>query len=66
MRFYLSSGSTGDRKTAAVAVAFAHELSVLRLPHELYLRPGGHNGRFWRSQFPRALRYALPDAGPPG
>jgi enterochelin esterase-like enzyme len=60
MRFYLSSGSTTDRKTAAVTLAFAHELSMLRLPHELYLRPGGHDGRFWLSQFPRALRYALP------
>ena len=59
-RFYLSSGSTADRKTAAAAVRFAGELDALRLPHVLYLRPGGHDSRFWRSQLPEALRYALP------
>jgi enterochelin esterase-like enzyme len=59
-RFYLSSGSTADWRTAALAIAFAHELDALRLPHALYLRPGGHNGRFWLAQFPEALRYALP------
>jgi len=59
-RFYLSSGSTADRRTAALAIAFAHGLDALRLPHALYLRPGAHNGRFWLAQFPEALRYALP------
>jgi enterochelin esterase-like enzyme len=60
-RFYLSCG-THDRKTAALAVAFAGELDLLRLPHRLSLAPGGHNGRFWRSQLPTALRYAFPTA----
>jgi enterochelin esterase-like enzyme len=60
-RFYLSCG-TSDRRTAALAVAFAGELDLLRLPHRLNLAPGGHNGRFWRSQLPDALRYALPAA----
>jgi enterochelin esterase-like enzyme len=59
-RFYLSAGTTSDRWTAARTSAFANELAALRLPHAVYLAPGGHNGRFWRSQFPRALRYALP------
>jgi hypothetical protein len=59
-RFYLSSGSTADRRTAALAIAFAHALDALRLPHALYLRPGAHNGRFWLAQFPEALLYALP------
>jgi enterochelin esterase-like enzyme len=59
-RFFLSCGSTADRRTAALATAFARELDTLRLPHALYLRPGGHNGRFWLSQFPEALRYAPP------
>jgi putative tributyrin esterase len=58
-RFYLSGG-TRDRKATAFASAFARELRVLRLPHKLHLRPGGHNGRFWLSQFAVALRYALP------
>ncbi|HEU5477233.1 MAG TPA: alpha/beta hydrolase-fold protein [Gaiellaceae bacterium] len=60
-RVYLSCGTT-DRRTASLAVAFADELSLLRLPHRLSLGPGGHNGRFWRSQLPKALRYALPAA----
>lgn len=62
-RFYLSAGTTTDRKTAALAVGFAAELQALGLPHALYLRPGGHDGRFWRAQLPAALRYALPAAG---
>ena len=64
-RFYLSCGSTADHRTAALAIAFARELDALRLPRELYLRPGAHNGHFWLAQFPEALRYALPDGGPP-
>ena len=61
-RFFLSCG-TGDRHTAAFAVAFAHELRGLRLPYALALRPGAHNGRFWLAQLPDALRYALPAQG---
>jgi len=64
VRFYLSSGSTHDRKTAAAAVRFAGELAALHLPHVLYLRPGGHDSRFWRLQLPEALRYALPATAP--
>ena len=61
-RFYLSSGTTTDRRTAALTVAFSNELAALRLPHTTYLAPGGHDGRFSRSQFPRALRYAFSPA----
>jgi len=59
-RFYLSSGDTADRRTAELALVFARELDALRLPHELYLAPGAHNGHFWLAQLPVALRYALP------
>jgi enterochelin esterase-like enzyme len=59
-RFFLSSGTNHDRGGAAAAVAFARELSELGLPHRLVLSPGGHNGKFWRSQLPEALRYAFP------
>jgi enterochelin esterase-like enzyme len=59
-RVYLSSGSTHDRWTTGVTVAFARELAALRVPYSLYLAPGGHDGRFWRSQLPEALRFALP------
>jgi enterochelin esterase-like enzyme len=58
-RFFLSCGSTTDGATARLAHAYAEELSTLRLSHELFLAPGGHNGRFWRLQLPRALEFAL-------
>jgi enterochelin esterase-like enzyme len=58
-RFYVSCGAR-DRGTARLASAFADELRALQVPHRLYLGRGGHDGRFWRSQLPRALRYALP------
>jgi enterochelin esterase-like enzyme len=58
-RFFVSCGSTHDRGNAALAVAFAAHLSALRLPHMLWLRPGAHDGRFWRAQLPEALVYGL-------
>jgi enterochelin esterase-like enzyme len=60
VRFFLSSG-TDDHATARATRAFADELTSLRVPHRLWLGPGGHDGRFWRSQLAPALRYALPD-----
>lgn len=57
-RFFLSSG-TDDREGARDAIAFASELRALGLPHRLVVTGGRHNGRFWRSQLPAALRYAL-------
>ena len=59
VRFFLSCGSTHDRATAAGTRAFARLLTTLRLPHRLWLGPGGHDGRFWRSQLVPALEYAL-------
>jgi S-formylglutathione hydrolase FrmB len=64
-RFYLSCGWTHDRITAGWARAFDRELVRLRLPHALVLRPGGHDGRFWRAQLPGALDYAFADTAQP-
>jgi enterochelin esterase-like enzyme len=58
-RFFLSSGTTHDRTSAADALEFARELASLRLTYRLWLRPGGHDGIFWREQLPTALRFAL-------
>jgi putative tributyrin esterase len=58
-RFFLSSGTTHDHVSARRAIDFAHELAFLRLPHELVLRPGGHDNVFWREQLPAALEFAL-------
>jgi putative tributyrin esterase len=58
-RFFLSSGTTHDHVSAAAAVEFARELASLHLSYRLVLRPGGHNGVFWREQLPAALRFAL-------
>jgi len=58
-RVFLSCGSTHDRITAGWTRHFAALLSALRLRHRLWLGPGGHDGRFWRSQLVPALEYAL-------
>lgn len=58
-RFFLSSGTTHDRVTAAATKTFSTELRSLRLAHRLWLAPGGHDGRLWRAQLPAALAYAL-------
>ena len=60
-RFFLSSGTTRDRATAAATKEFSAELRSLRLTHRLWLGPGGHDGRLWRSQLPAALAFALTD-----
>ena len=59
-RFFLSSGTTHDRATAAETKRFSAELRTLRIPHRLWLAPGGHDGRLWRAQLPAALAYAFP------
>lgn len=59
VRFFLSCGTTHDRVTAGFARTFAATLARLHLPHELWLRPGGHDGKFWRAQLAPALRYAV-------
>jgi enterochelin esterase-like enzyme len=58
-RFFLSSGTTHDRLTAADTRSFSATLRSLGLPHELALAPGGHDGALWRQQLPAALQYAL-------
>jgi enterochelin esterase-like enzyme len=58
-RFFLSCGSTHDRITAGWTRRYAGLLSTLGLRHRLWLGPGGHDGRFWRSQLGPALEYAL-------
>ncbi len=58
LRFFLSAG-TSDRASLAQTVAFAAELRRAGLRYELWLGPGGHDDRFWRSQLAPALRYAL-------
>jgi enterochelin esterase-like enzyme len=57
-RFFLSAG-THDRDAYRATLAFARELAELRLPYRLWIGPGGHDGRFWRSQLPDALSYAV-------
>jgi enterochelin esterase-like enzyme len=59
IRIFLSCGSTHDRATAAGTRAFARVLTALRLRHRLWLGPGGHDGKFWRSQLVPALEYGL-------
>ena len=58
-RFFVSCGSTHDLGNALFALVFAAHLRALRLPLDLMLRPGGHDGAFWRAQLPAALRYGL-------
>jgi enterochelin esterase-like enzyme len=58
-RLFLSSGTTHDRATVNDTKSFSRELRSLGLPHRLWLGAGGHDGRFWRTQLPAALRYAL-------
>jgi len=58
-RFFVSCGSTHDLANAVFALAFAAHLRALHLPFDLWLQPGGHDGRFWHEQLPEALRYGL-------
>jgi enterochelin esterase-like enzyme len=63
-RFFVSCATTHDKLNAARAISFARWLTELHLTHELYLRPGYHNGAFWRAQLPAALRYAFAPSSP--
>jgi enterochelin esterase-like enzyme len=62
MRLFLSAGKD-DHADLEAAWNFAAESAALRVPHRLWLGPGGHDGRFWRAQLATALEYAL---RPPG
>jgi enterochelin esterase-like enzyme len=58
-RFYVSAGGNhGDILTSG-SLAFARELSQLRLPHELWLLPPADVGHFWTATVPTALQFAL-------
>jgi enterochelin esterase-like enzyme len=58
-RFYVSAGGNhGDILTSG-STDFAHELTQLRLPHELWLLPRADRGHFWSATVPTALRFAL-------
>jgi len=58
VRFFLSAG-TRDRGVVRDTRVFAAELRRLGLRMHVVVRPGGHNGRFWRAQLPAALEFAL-------
>jgi len=62
-RFYVSAGGNhGDILTSG-SLAFARELTQLRLPHELWLLPAAHRGHFWSATVPSALSFALDSFG---
>jgi hypothetical protein len=59
VRFYVSAGGNHGRIRRSWTVDFAHELTRLRLPHELWLLPRSERGHFWRATLPSALMYAF-------
>ena len=58
VRFYVSVGGNHGRVLRRWTIAFAKELSTLRLPHELWLLPQSERGHFWTATLPSALQYA--------
>jgi enterochelin esterase-like enzyme len=59
VRFYVSAGGNhGDILTSA-SIAFARELTQLRLQRELWLLPRADKGHFWTATVPTALRFAV-------
>jgi len=57
-RFYISVGGNHGDVMTRYSLAFARELTALRLPHELWRLPAADRGHFWSSTFPSALVYA--------
>lgn len=57
-RFYVSVGGNHGNVLRAWSLSFAHELTSLDLPHELWLLPAAQRGRFWSATLPSALAYA--------
>ena len=57
-RFYLSVGGNHGAILRRWTLAFARELSSLRLSHELWLLPPADRGHFWGATLPSALLYA--------
>jgi enterochelin esterase-like enzyme len=63
VRFYVSVGGNHGAVLRAWSLEFAHELTDLRLAHELWLLPKSERHHFWSATLPSALVYA--DAGFP-
>ena len=58
VRFYVSAGGNHGAILRTWTIAFAHELTSLRLAHELWLLPPIERGHFWGATLPSALLYA--------
>lgn len=58
VRFYVSVGGNHGHVLRAWTMAFARELTSLRLPHELWTLPAVDRGHFWGATLPSALLYA--------
>ena len=63
VRFFLSTGFNHGGVFRAWTLEFAHELSQLRVRHELWQLPLTEYGHFWTAQLPDALAYAAPPNG---
>jgi len=59
VRFYVSVGGNHGDVMRSWTLAFAKELSGLRLDHELWLLPRADRGHFWRATLPSALAYGV-------
>lgn len=57
-RFYVSAGGNHGAIRTSGSLAFARELTQLRLPHELWLLPPADTGHFWSATVPTALQFA--------
>jgi enterochelin esterase-like enzyme len=58
VRFYVSAGGNHGHVLRAWTIAFARELTSLRLAHELWTLPAADRGHFWGATLPSALLYA--------
>ncbi len=58
VRFYVSAGGNHGHVLRAWTIAFARELTSLRLAHELWILPPIDRGHFWGATLPSALLYA--------
>lgn len=59
MRFYLSAGGNHAQIRQVWSLAFANELTRLRLPHELWVAPKRERKHFWSATVPSALQFAV-------
>jgi S-formylglutathione hydrolase FrmB len=58
VRFYISAGGNHGHVRSTWTIAFARELTSLRLTHELWKLPTADRGHFWGATLPSALLYA--------